>query len=78
MDSLYLFGSSIRVSQALAAVLFIACTALLVYFAIKKPTKPLYYKEPVAAEGENEKKKDNSKKMSDDSKSEDENSDYKE
>ena len=78
MDSLYLFGSSIRVSQALAAVMFIACTALLVYFAIKKPTKSLYYMEPVAAEGENEKKKDNSKKMSDDSKSEDENSDYEE
>lgn len=41
-DSLYLFGTPIRVSQALAAVLFVACTALLIYFAIKKPNKPFY------------------------------------
>ena len=43
MDSLYLFGSSIRVSQALAIVLFVVCTALLVYFAIKKPDRPFYH-----------------------------------
>lgn len=51
MDSLYLFGSSIRVSQALAAVLFVACTSLLVYFAFNKPNKPFYHMEPKEAAG---------------------------
>jgi len=49
-DSLYLFGSSIRVSQALAAVLFVACTSLLIYFAIKKPDRPFYRMEPAKAD----------------------------
>ena len=49
MDSLYLFGSSIRVSQALAIVLFVICTASLVYFAIKKPNKPFYHMQGAAA-----------------------------
>ena len=48
-DSLYLFGSSIRVSQALAAVLFVVCTSLLVYLAIKKPNRPFYKMEPAKA-----------------------------
>ena len=48
MDSLYLFGSSIRVSQALAMLLFVACASLLVYFAIKKPNRPFYRMETVA------------------------------
>ncbi len=43
-DSLYLFGTSIRTSQALAGLIFIACTAALIYFFIKKPDKPLYIK----------------------------------
>ena len=47
MDSLYLFGSSIRVSQALAILLFVACASLLVYFAIKKPNRPFYRMETV-------------------------------
>ena len=47
MDSLYLFGSSIRVSQALAMLLFVACTALLIYFAIRKPDRPFYRMAPV-------------------------------
>ena len=50
-DSLYIPGTEIRTSQLLAAVIFIIFAALLVFFAIKKPTKPLYVK--VAAEGEN-------------------------
>jgi phosphatidylglycerol:prolipoprotein diacylglycerol transferase len=57
-DSLYLFGSSIRVSQALAAVLFVACTSLLIYFAIKKPNRPFYRMETVKAEASDT--KDNS------------------
>ena len=57
-DSLYLFGSSIRVSQALAAVLFVTCTTLLIYFAIKRPNRPFYRMEPVAADGEKNDKKD--------------------
>ena len=55
-DSLYLFGSSIRVSQALAAVLFVACTSLLIYFAIKKPNRPFYKMVPAeATEGKGKK-----------------------
>lgn len=50
-DSLYIGDTNIRVSQALAAVIFVVCLGLLIYFAIKKPTKPLYHKE-VPAEGE--------------------------
>ena len=38
-DSLYLFGSGIRVSQLLAAILFVGCTGLLIYFKIKPPKK---------------------------------------
>ena len=46
-DSLY-FGPEewgIRVSQALAALIFVAATALLVYFQIKKPNRPFYHKD---------------------------------
>lgn len=56
-DSLYLFGTSIRVSQALAAVLFVACSALLIYFEIKKPNKPFYKMEEVTADTDKSKKK---------------------
>ena len=42
-DSLYLFGSGIRVSQLLAGLLFIACTALLIYFKVKKPKRERFY-----------------------------------
>jgi phosphatidylglycerol:prolipoprotein diacylglycerol transferase len=48
-DSLY-FGPEewgIRISQALAAMIFIAAAALLIYFQIKKPNKPFYHKESV-------------------------------
>ena len=44
-DSLYVPGTEIRISQALAAVIFVACAALITYFAIKKPVKPLYFKQ---------------------------------
>ena len=57
MDSLYLFGSSIRVSQALAMLLFVACTALLVYFAFKKPTAEFYHMEATADKTEANKNK---------------------
>lgn len=50
-DSLYLWGTPIRVSQALAMLIFITCATLLVYFAIKKPQRPFYRMESVAAEG---------------------------
>ena len=50
-DSLYLFGTSIRVSQALAGVLFVVCTSLLIYLAVKKYERPFYtYTKP---EGKN-------------------------
>ena len=57
MDSLYLFGSSIRVSQALAMILFVACTSLLVYFAIKKPNRPFYRMEATADDKKSSKAK---------------------
>lgn len=43
-DSLYsqIFGLEFRTSQVLAALIFAACLACLIYFAIKKPTKELY------------------------------------
>ena len=47
-DSLYLFGSSIRVSQLLAAIIFTVCAAALIYLQIKKPNKPFYFKEQKA------------------------------
>ena len=43
-DSLYIPGTEIRTSQFLAAIIFVVCLALLIYFAIKKPNKPLYVK----------------------------------
>ena len=46
-DSLYLFGTSIRVSQALAGVLFAVCTSLLIYLAVKKYERPFFtYTKP--------------------------------
>ena len=47
-DSLYskIFGIEFRTSQVLAAVILIVCAAALIYFAIKPPKKPLYFKQP--------------------------------
>ena len=62
MDSLYLFGTSIRVSQALAGLLFVTCAALLIYFAFKRPDRPFYKMEAAkATAGKNDRKnkKDN-------------------
>ena len=56
-DSLYLFGTSIRVSQALAGVLFVVCTSLLIYLALKKYSRPFYiYTKPEPVEASSEKK----------------------
>ena len=54
MDSLYteIFGLEFRTSQVLAAVIFTVCLALYIYFLIKKPTRPFFYKEQVAEGGE--------------------------
>jgi phosphatidylglycerol:prolipoprotein diacylglycerol transferase len=43
-DSLYIPGTDIRTSQALALVIFVVCLAMLIFFMIKKPAKPLYVK----------------------------------
>ncbi len=43
-DSLMIFGDTVRVSQLLAAIIFTVCLAFLIYFAIKKPNKPMYKK----------------------------------
>ncbi len=41
-DSLYVPGTAIRVSQLLAAVSCLAAAAVLVYFMLKPPAKPLF------------------------------------
>ena len=41
-DSLYIPGTSIRVSQALAAASCLIAAAVLVYFMLKPPVKPLF------------------------------------
>lgn len=46
MDSLMssFLGLNFRTSQVLAALIFVTCLSLLIYFQIKKPSKPLYVK----------------------------------
>ncbi len=46
-DSLYseIFGLEFRTSQVLAAVIFVVCLAFYIYFLIKKPNKPFYFRE---------------------------------
>ncbi len=44
-DSLYIPGTELRISQVLAAVIFVVCATLITYFSIRKPNKPLYYRE---------------------------------
>ncbi len=46
-DSLYIPGTELRISQVLAAILFVISAVLLIYFQIKKPTAPLYHKETI-------------------------------
>ena len=41
-DSLMIFGDTIRVSQLLAILIFVAAVAALIFFFIKKPQKPIY------------------------------------
>ena len=50
-DSLYIPGTELRVSQVLAALIFIGCLGLLIYFAIKPPKRALYVKSYAPAEG---------------------------
>ena len=51
-DSLYIPGTDIRTSQALAAVVFFTFAILLIVFAIAKPKRPLYVKPAPAAKEE--------------------------
>ena len=53
-DSLYIPGTELRTSQVLAAAIFVVCLGLLIYFFIKKPTAPLYHKEPAEGEAQDE------------------------
>lgn len=43
-DSLYgsIFGIEFRMSQVLAALIFVACLSALIYFAVRKPNKELF------------------------------------
>ncbi len=45
-DSLYIPGTSLRISQVLAIAIFIVCLVLLIYFFIKPPKKELYKMPP--------------------------------
>ena len=54
-DSLYLFGTDIRVSSLLGALIFLVCLGFMIYFGIKKPDKPLYVK-PLKEKSEKGKK----------------------
>lgn len=54
-DSLYIGNTGIRVSQLLAGIVFLVFAGLLIYFAIKKPQRPMYCKAP---KDEGEEKKD--------------------
>ncbi len=64
-DSLYIPNTDIRVSQLLAAVIFIAFLAMLIFFAIKPPKRALYSKaaatdskvEKVATKADNKESK---------------------
>ena len=55
MDSLYseIFGLQFRTSQVLAGAIFTVCLALYIYFLIKRPTKPFFFKEAPVVEGAN-------------------------
>jgi len=44
-DSLYIGNTDIRVSQLLAAVIFVLAAAAQIYLAIKRPNKPFYFKK---------------------------------
>ncbi len=55
-DSLYIGQTGIRVSQGLGALIFLVFAGLLIYFAIKKPKRPLYCKAPKVADEPAEKK----------------------
>ena len=56
-DSLYLFGTGIRVSSLLGGLIFAVAAGFVIYFAIKKPTKPLYFKPASAENGKTKKGK---------------------
>lgn len=60
-DSLYttIFSWTFRTSQVLAAVIFAACAALLIYFLFKKPKKGLYFKPAEASSKETDKNTEN-------------------
>ena len=45
-----IFGTVFRTSQVLAAVLFVICTAFLIYFAFKKPNKEFYHRINIKTE----------------------------
>ena len=53
-DSLYIPGTALRVSQVLALLIFVACLALLIYFAIKPPKGEKYFMKPAVAEGKSD------------------------
>ncbi len=52
-DSLYIPGTSIRISQMLGAIIFLITLGLLIYFTIRKPTSPLYVKQVKKQEKKN-------------------------
>jgi phosphatidylglycerol:prolipoprotein diacylglycerol transferase len=53
-DSLYIPGTELRISEVLAGLIFVLAAAALIYFAIKKPQKALYYKAPAKKDSQKE------------------------
>lgn len=53
-DSLYIGDTGIRTSQLLAGIIFVICLGAIIFFAIKKPTNPLYYKAPTEKDSKEE------------------------
>ncbi len=49
-DSLYIPGTSLRISQLLAGLVFLVCLGFTIYFAIKKPKGEFYVKEQKSKE----------------------------
>ena len=61
-DSLYLGNTGIRISSLLGGIIFAVCLGFIIYFEIKKPSKPLYRKATASSVASNKKENKKGKK----------------
>jgi len=61
-DSLYLGNTGIRISSLLGGIIFAVCLGFIIYFEIKKPSKPLYHKVSAPSANTNKTKTKKGKK----------------